>query len=221
MEILNELLNDLKSLFDEESMKEISENLKEENTIGTAIISENVWKFSHSGINYVLFNNQEQADRIATQSVQNRLENNDRSFDEKTIEKHLKVTNPSYLAKKEAKNKYQYMPVSELIQDYRSGLRNKDVSEQKEYTARELAISNYSDEILAELNSNPIRFFREKDGPSLVFNILEKYSDYCSFDCYSAASDLVSKFGFGSFIQVISESIMFTSERRVLVREAT
>jgi hypothetical protein len=221
MDNLTELLNDLKSLFEEESIKEIIKTLKEENIVGTTIISENVWRFSLAGTNYILFNNQEQADRIAIQVIQHRLEDKDQSFDEKVVEQNFKVTNPSYFAKKEAKKKYQYMSVSELARDYRSGLRNKDVSEQKEYEARELAISRYADEVLNEICSNPVRFFREKEGLSSVFSILEKYSNYCYLDYLSAASDLVSKFGFGFFLQVISEPLLFTCERRALVREAS
>ena len=217
---MDDILNELSELFTEEnSMIEIKENFREDNVIGSLIISEYVYRFSCNGDNYVVFDNRDQAERIATHAIENRLMNNDRSLDNDILAKHLKMNNPDSFAYKEAKKKYDYMSADDLARDYRSGLsRSKPATEQKIFEGRNIAISSYSREIASDLTSNPMDYFQENEGLHSVFSVIERYSSV-SLNYQSAAIELVGRHSWGDYLTLNEDKMLFTGSGRIVVRE--
>lgn len=214
------VLSELSEIYTEEnSLSEIRESLREDNSIGNLVISESLWRFSYQGGNYVIFNNRDQAERIAIQSVEQRLQNNDLSFDENILSRHLRVGSPDGFAYRQAKKKYEYMCVDELARDYRSGLScGKEVSEHKIFEARSVAISSYANELSSILRSDPMRYFKDNYGIHSVFTVCERYSDFY-FDHQSAAVDIVGRRGYGGYLSIDDDRMLFTAHGRVVARE--
>lgn len=106
-----ELINDLKNgIIQEENENEVINSLIEEDSIGSIQINENVWKYSVNELKFVVFENIEQAERIAVGIVEKSLLNRDFNFDESILKKHLTINNPHNLAYKTAKKKYRNWP---------------------------------------------------------------------------------------------------------------